>query len=80
MNIHLHKKKTLAFVCIVLIKIFGALFIYVNVGTYKSESTSFLRQDRYEYSQQKKLHILEEVLKSRTNVDKNIYDLSKVSK
>ena len=80
MNIHLHKKKTLVFVCIVLVKVLGALFIYFNVSKSNPGTPSYYsRQDRYEFSQQKKLQTLKEVLKTRTNVDENIYDLSKVS-
>jgi hypothetical protein len=79
MNIHLHKKKTLVFVCIVLVKILGALFIYFNVSKSNAGTSSYSRKDRYEYLQQKKLQTLKELLKTRSNVNENIYDLSKVS-
>jgi uncharacterized protein YxeA len=78
MNIHLHKKKTLVFVCVVLIKILAVLFVYVNVDT--SRSVSYIREDRYEYLQQKKLLTLQEALKNSASLDKNIYDLKKVNK
>jgi hypothetical protein len=77
MNIHLHKKKTLVFVCIVVIKILAVLFVYVNVDT--SKSVSYIREDRYEYLQQKKLLTLQEALKDSASLDKSIYDLKKVN-
>ena len=77
MNIHLHKKKTLVFVCIVVIKTLAVLFVYVNVDT--SKSVSYIREDRYEYLQQKKLLTLQEALKDSASLDKSIYDLKKVN-
>ena len=79
MNIHLHKKKTLIFVVIVLVKVLGVLFVYLKVGAGGNSSTLF-KHDRYEYLQQKKLHTIRDSLKGKLTLDKSVYELKKVSR
>ena len=76
MNIHLHKKKTLIFVFILLIKLFGVLYVYFKLGN----SASDLKVLRYEFIQQKKILKIQDSLKKYDDIGElSIYDLKKVS-